>query len=84
MADSKPTLLIIEDDGNGACLPTHATYVSDYIQEQGSVPPEFVTFTAAAGATRAATGCTTATAAPATGIRGASRSTTMKASSTGR
>jgi len=44
-------LLIIEDDGNDACLPTHAMVISDLVQEQGSVPPEFVTFSAAAGAT---------------------------------
>jgi len=44
-------LLIIEDDGNGACLPTQAIYVSDLIQEQGSVPPESASFSAAAGST---------------------------------
>ncbi|MFC1654507.1 MopE-related protein [Myxococcota bacterium] len=44
-------LLIVEDDGNGACLPDHAIMVSDLIQEQGSNPPEFLTFSATAGAT---------------------------------
>jgi len=44
-------LVIVEDDGNGACLPDHAIVVSDLIQEQGSNPPEFATFSATAGAT---------------------------------
>ncbi len=44
-------LVIIEDDGAGACLPDHGIAVSDYVQQQGFNPPESVTFTAAAGAT---------------------------------
>ncbi len=44
-------LVIIEDDGNGACRPDHTIVVSDRFQKQGSNPPEIATFSATAGTT---------------------------------
>ncbi len=44
-------LVVIADDGNGACLPAEAIAVSDYYQDEDGNPPEVLSFSVLANTT---------------------------------
>ena len=44
-------LVVLEDDGNGNCLPANAIGVSDYYQDENGNPPEVLSFSALANTT---------------------------------